>query len=106
MGRPLTPDALVYDLTRASEPRVSPDGRAVVYTLTTTDRADEDDQRPSCGGRDDRRRRRPPADLERRAATAARAGRRMAARSRSSPTACTGSGMFVLAGSTAARRAR
>jgi dipeptidyl aminopeptidase/acylaminoacyl peptidase len=35
----LTPDRLVYGLTTPSEARLSPDGRRVVYTLTTTDRA-------------------------------------------------------------------
>jgi len=38
MSQPLTPDALVYDLTGASDPQVSPDGRRIVFALTTTDR--------------------------------------------------------------------
>ncbi len=38
MSQPLTPDALVYDLTPASDPQVSPDGRRIVFALTTTDR--------------------------------------------------------------------
>src|SRR5262245_22882035 len=36
MSRPLTPEALIYGLTWASNPQVSPDGTRVVYEGTTT----------------------------------------------------------------------
>src|SRR5215212_5612119 len=38
MGRPLSPQTLVYDFTAAGDPQVSPDGTRVVYTLSKTDR--------------------------------------------------------------------
>src|SRR5258707_13499501 len=38
MSQPLSPDALIYGLTPASDPQVSPDGRSIVYAVTTTDR--------------------------------------------------------------------
>lgn len=34
MGQPLTPDALIYDCSQASDPQVSPDGNQVLYTLS------------------------------------------------------------------------
>ena len=37
MGRPISPETLVYGLTNAEDPQVSPDGRRVVYTSSTTD---------------------------------------------------------------------
>ncbi len=36
---PLAPDTLVYDVTPANDPQVSPDGTRVLYTLGKTDRA-------------------------------------------------------------------
>ncbi|MCC6628596.1 MAG: S9 family peptidase [Chloroflexi bacterium] len=39
MSQTLTPEALVYDLPQAGEPQVSPDGRQILYTLTTLNRA-------------------------------------------------------------------
>jgi dipeptidyl aminopeptidase/acylaminoacyl peptidase len=39
MSHPLSPDTLVYGLSTASNPQVSPDGSQIVYTLTTTDPA-------------------------------------------------------------------
>lgn len=39
MANPLTPDLLVSGLDAASEPRVSPDGRHILSTLNTPDRA-------------------------------------------------------------------
>ncbi|HEU5430593.1 MAG TPA: S9 family peptidase, partial [Thermomicrobiales bacterium] len=39
MSSPLTPDRLVYGLVTAGDPRVSPDGERVLYTLSTPDRA-------------------------------------------------------------------
>ena len=38
MSQPLTPEALVHDLVQAGDPRLSPDGRHIVFTLTTIDR--------------------------------------------------------------------
>ena len=38
MSQPLTPDALVYDLAGAGDPQVAPDGRRIVYCLTTAER--------------------------------------------------------------------
>ncbi|GAC1431776.1 MAG: hypothetical protein NVSMB65_05310 [Chloroflexota bacterium] len=38
MSKALAPETLVYDLIMAGDPRVSPDGRQIVYTLSTTDR--------------------------------------------------------------------
>ncbi|MCC6628597.1 MAG: S9 family peptidase [Chloroflexi bacterium] len=38
MGQFLGPAALAYDLPSTGEPRVSPDGRAIIYTLTTPNR--------------------------------------------------------------------
>jgi dipeptidyl aminopeptidase/acylaminoacyl peptidase len=38
MGGKLTPEALVYDLTQASDPRVSPDGTRIVFSQVKTDR--------------------------------------------------------------------
>ncbi|MGI8927450.1 MAG: S9 family peptidase [Tepidiformaceae bacterium] len=38
MPSPLSPSTLVYGFTVAGEPQVSPDGRAVLYTLSSTDR--------------------------------------------------------------------
>ena len=37
MGEPLSPEVLVYGFTTASDPRISPDGTSIVYTLTTGD---------------------------------------------------------------------
>ncbi|HEU0114065.1 MAG TPA: S9 family peptidase [Thermomicrobiales bacterium] len=39
MADPLTPDLLVYDLVTAGEPRLSPDGERILYTLSAPDRA-------------------------------------------------------------------
>ncbi|CAA9584796.1 MAG: Acylamino-acid-releasing enzyme, partial [uncultured Thermomicrobiales bacterium] len=39
MPRPLTPEALVYDLVQPGEPQVSPDGTQIVFTRTSVDRA-------------------------------------------------------------------
>lgn len=38
MGQPLSPETLVYDLTTAGEPQVSPDGTRIIYTLSKIDR--------------------------------------------------------------------
>ncbi|MEA2640103.1 MAG: hypothetical protein QOF51_1497 [Chloroflexota bacterium] len=38
MSRPLTPEALVYDVPAASDPQLAPDGARVLYTVTTIDR--------------------------------------------------------------------
>src|SRR5258708_33842942 len=38
MVQALTPDTLVYGLTPAGDPQVSPDGASIVYTLSKTDR--------------------------------------------------------------------
>src|SRR5437660_562811 len=38
MGAPLSPETLVYGLTSAGDPQVSPDGTAIIYTLSSTDR--------------------------------------------------------------------
>jgi dipeptidyl aminopeptidase/acylaminoacyl peptidase len=38
MVQPLTPDTLVYGLTSAGDPQVSPDGASIVYILSKTDR--------------------------------------------------------------------
>ena len=37
MTRPLTPEDIVYGMTPAGDPRVSPDGASILYTLTVTD---------------------------------------------------------------------
>ncbi len=39
MGRPLTPETLVYGLVQASDPQLSPAGDAIVYTRTAVDGA-------------------------------------------------------------------
>lgn len=39
--RPLTPETLVYGLSLAGDPQLSPDGRHILYTLTTIDRASQ-----------------------------------------------------------------
>ncbi|MGN6562792.1 MAG: TolB family protein, partial [Thermomicrobiales bacterium] len=38
MTGPLTPDVLIYDLTPASDPQISPDGARIAYTLGQTRR--------------------------------------------------------------------
>ncbi|GIW06899.1 MAG: hypothetical protein KatS3mg060_1704 [Dehalococcoidia bacterium] len=38
MTAPLTPETLVYRFTPAADPQLSPDGRHVLYTVTTTER--------------------------------------------------------------------
>lgn len=38
MTRPLDPETLVYGFTSAGDPQVSPDGTAVLYTVSTADR--------------------------------------------------------------------
>ncbi len=38
MSHPLTPERLVYDLTPAGDPQISPDGSRIIFTLSTTDR--------------------------------------------------------------------
>lgn len=38
MGVPVSPEILVYGLSSASDPQVSPDGMSIVYTLSSTDR--------------------------------------------------------------------
>lgn len=37
MARPLSPETLAYDLMNASDPRVSPDGTCILYTLRSFD---------------------------------------------------------------------
>jgi dipeptidyl aminopeptidase/acylaminoacyl peptidase len=55
MGRQLDPDGLVFDLTWASNPQISPDGTRVVYEVTSTSRETKKAQtqlwlRPTDGG--------------------------------------------------------
>ncbi len=38
MGNPITPEMIVYDVTAATDPRISPDGSTIVYALAQTDR--------------------------------------------------------------------
>ncbi len=38
MTRPLSPETLVYDLTPASDPQLSPDGSRILYTRSGADR--------------------------------------------------------------------
>ncbi|HET7036874.1 MAG TPA: S9 family peptidase [Thermomicrobiaceae bacterium] len=38
MAEPLTPEVLVYGFTSAGDPRISPDGSSIIYTVSTVDK--------------------------------------------------------------------